>query len=340
MRLKAFVLFSLIYFSYQSIKAQVLPSFGNTRTGTSGMQFLKIPLDARSAAMGGAFTAVCDDASATIWNPAGMIRSANKTEVLFGSLAWFAGANSQYASAFTKYKSHTRYGFFVQSLNYAKMKETTEFQPTGTGRTFTPVSQQIGFSYCRQLTDQFSFGVNTKWAHEGIAGVAINNVMFDLGLRYDLDIKHMRFAVTVNNFGVNVKPSGQIQTLKFSGDETISDFQAVSVPGIFRLGFAYDPIHKGDHRLTASGQLNHYTDNNETIAIGFEYAWRNILYFRTGYEFGVDEGGLPALGMGVRLKKKYGNFGFDYSFNNKKLLGNVHRLGIVLAFLSSKPAAN
>jgi hypothetical protein len=36
-------------------------------------EFLKIPVGARAIGMGGAFTAVCDDATAAHWNPAGMI---------------------------------------------------------------------------------------------------------------------------------------------------------------------------------------------------------------------------------------------------------------------------
>ena len=325
-----------IYIISLNLSAQVLPAFGNTRTGTSGMQFLKISLDARSAAMGGAYCAISDDASATFWNPAGMTKSDNKTESSIGHASWFAGSSSQFISAFTKYKSHTRIGFWVQSLNYPKMIETSEFQPTGTGRSYTPTSQVVGLSYAKQLTDQFSIGVNSKWVHEGIAGLAINNVMFDLGLRYNLDIKNMRFAVTINNFGVNVKPSGSFQLLKFNADQTIDDFQAVSVPGIFRLGYAFDPINKGNNRLTASAQLNHYTDNNESLSVGFEYAWRKILLFRTGYEFGADVSGFPALGIGLRMKRKLNNIGFDYAFNNKVNLGNVHRISLIISLASKK----
>lgn len=318
------------------LQGQVLPSFGNTRTGTAGMQYLKIPLDPRSAAMGGAFSCVSDDATATFWNPAAMIRSKNRQEFTAGNISWFAGSQCQYLAGFGSYKSHTRIGFFVSSLAYQKMKETTEFQPFGTGRTFTPVSQQIGFSYAKQLTDQFSFGVNTKWAYEGIAGAAINNLMFDLGIRYDLDVKHLRFAVTISNFGVNVKPGGRMELLKFNGLNDITAFQPVSVPGIFRMGIAFDPIDKKDHRLTMCGQLNHYTDNNETFSLGAEYLYRKILYFRSGYEFGTDENGLPCLGTGLRMQRKFGSIGFDYSFGNKKTLGNVHRLGLVIGLASKK----
>jgi hypothetical protein len=332
---RSFLVLLLLFLSLP-FNGQVLPSFGNTRTGTAGMQYLKIALDPRSAAMGGAFSCVSDDATATFWNPAAMIRSKNQQEFTAGNLNWFAGSNCQYLAGFGAYKSHTRFGFFASSLNYPKMKETTEFQPFGTGQTFMPVSQQVGFSYAKQLTDQFSFGINTKWAYEGIAGAAINNLMFDLGIRYDLDVKHLRFAVTVSNFGVNVKPGGRMELLRFNGLNEISEFQPVSVPGIFRMGIAMDPVDLKEHRITVCGQLNHYTDNNETVSLGAEYVYRKILYFRSGYEFGSDENGMPCLGTGLRMQRKFGCIGFDYSFGNKKTLGNVHRLGLVFGLVSKK----
>ena len=36
-------------------------------------EFLKVPVGARAVGMGGAFTAVADDATAIWWNPAGMV---------------------------------------------------------------------------------------------------------------------------------------------------------------------------------------------------------------------------------------------------------------------------
>ena len=39
---------------------------------TTGLSFLSFSPDARAEGMGGAFTAVADDAAALYWNPAGM----------------------------------------------------------------------------------------------------------------------------------------------------------------------------------------------------------------------------------------------------------------------------
>jgi hypothetical protein len=96
-------------------------------------------------------------------------------------------------------------------MNYGRINETTEFQPTGTGRTFGISNYTITGSFARQLTNNFSFGVNAKFAQEGLAGVNTNNILFDLGLRYDIGIKGARFAVSLSNYGINVEPSGMFR---------------------------------------------------------------------------------------------------------------------------------
>ena len=61
-------IFKIILFS---LLMSVLP-FSQTvsKTGTTAAQFLKIGIGARALAMGGAYSAVSDDATALYWNPA------------------------------------------------------------------------------------------------------------------------------------------------------------------------------------------------------------------------------------------------------------------------------
>jgi hypothetical protein len=317
--------------------SQVLPSFGNSRTGTTGMQFLKIGVDARSAGMGGAYIASCNDVAGLYWNPACITRQdTQKVEFQVSNTSYFAGINMAYAGATWKVKRQSYLGINVTSLNSGSMKETTEFEPFGTGRTFSVSSWLVGLTYAKVLTSNFSFGLNGKFAHEGIAGVGTNNLLFDLGLHYNIGLKHAKFAVTVSNFGANVKPHGQLQVLKFTGPVSIDEFEEISAPAIFRLGACFDPIHTNKHILTLAAQLNHPTDNNETFSFGAEYNYRKIFFLRSGYEFGADEKGLPSLGAGMKMLRRFGGIRFDYSFTNKTTLGNVHRITLGYALKSKK----
>jgi hypothetical protein len=318
-----------------SLSAQVLPSFGNSRTGSAGMQFLKTFPDARSASMGGAYSASAFDVSALYWNVAGITKvEANKWDVAASQTLYFGGVTMQNAGVVFHAGKRSHCGFSVQSLNYGDIKETDEFHPSGTGRTFTISDYTITGAYAKQLTENFRFGIGAKWAHEGMAGVNTNNILFDLGILYEVGVRNARFAVTLSNFGVNARPDGTLKQVKFSGPIDVTDYQTVAVPGIFRLGFAFDLLNKNDHIVSLAGQLNHYTDNNETFSLGAEYGWRKILFFRSGYEFGVDEGGAPSAGFGLNLKRKSNILRIDYGYANKTRLGNLHRITLGLTLPS------
>lgn len=322
------------YLVFSALPAQVLPSFGNSRTGTAGMQFLKIMPDARGNSLAGSYIAQANDASAMFWNPSGIAAvSEEKLHLQATQSLYFAGFSLSSISMVYRPGQQTFWGFYTSLLTSPQMKETTEFQPDGTGRTFRSQSSLTGITYARVLTNAFSFGVNAKFGRESYAGVAINNVMFDLGIRYNVGIKNARFAVTLSNFGINVQPQGKVTRLRHNGEETIEDFERVSVPSVFRIGAAFDPVSKENHVLTLSTQLNHPSDNNETLAFGVEYTLRKVLVMRTGYEFGSDVTGFPPLGMGVVLKRKFGRMCIDYGFTHKQRLGQIHRIALSVSLL-------
>lgn len=312
--------------------SQVLPSFGNSRTGTTGMQFLKIAPDARGTGMAGSYISTVSDLSAMYWNPAGLSRiDTAKYHFQAGNTLYFAGINMAWGAFGMRSSQQAFWGINVMSLNVGEMEETTEFQPTGTGRKFSPSSVVVSASYARMLTSNFTFGITGKYAREGMAGIATNNVMFDLGLDYLIkEVHNLRFAVTLTNFGINVEPSGKATVLKTSGAEEVESFESISVPTTFRLGASVDVIQKAKQNLRLSVQLNHPADNNETLAFGAEYFVKKMLYLRTGYELGQDENGFPPLGLGVVFPRRFGKITIDYSLNNKVRLGNVHRLALGL----------
>lgn len=315
-------------------RAQVLPSFGDSRTGGSGMQFLKISPDARGMAMAGSVVAIANDPSAMFWNPAGITHvDTGKVNVMLGHTRYFGDISSNFAGVVFKPGKLSYVGIQAFAMNYGTMDETTEFDSKGTGRTFTVSNYLIGATYAKVLTNSFSFGVNAKYANEGFAGVNVHNFLFDLGLKYDVGVKHTRFGINFSNFGFNVSPSGEASILKFNGESDITSFSTVTVPGIFRVGLAFDPIHTKEHILTATGQLNHPTDNNETYALGAEYSYLKTGYLRAGYEFGSDQKYIaPSAGVGFKILRSFGGFMIDYGFIAKSNLGNNHRitLGITI----------
>jgi hypothetical protein len=327
------LLFLFLLMQTPIINAQILPSFGGSRTGTTGMQFLKIGVDARSAGLGGNAIAIISDVAAVNTNVAGLAKlDTNRLHLQMGRNNYFADLGLNFGGIAYRPNAQTVWAVSLTSLVSGAMPVTTEFQPFGTGETFGYNAHILGISYAKTLTDNFSFGISTKYATEAIAGIKTQNALFDFGFQYEIGLANTRFAVSVNNFGLNVQPNGKITMLSLQGATDATDFEQISVPAIFKIGFACDAISTPMHKLTALAQLNHPTDNNETLGIGTEYMWNNTFFARTGYEFGLDESGLPAFGIGVRTQRNFGKLSFDYGFNNKVRLGSVHLFTVGVGF--------
>lgn len=319
------------------VQAQVLPTFGDSRTGTAGFQFLKIHPDARGAGMAGAYSALVNDPSATVWNPAALSRIGDeRNHALTNFTTYLAGSSFSHAAYAIRTSQSAFLGWGLQYLNLGEYDETTEFQPRGTGRTFKAIQYALSMSYAKILTEQFSFGLTGRFASEQYPDVNLNNVMFDLGLHYNVGVRDIKFAVVIRNFGVNVSPDGTVTRLRVNGNVESSDFESVSVPVIFRLGACGTLYKEKNHLITLAAELNHPTDNNETLAIAAEYTMRNILVLRSGYEFGFDATAWPSVGAGVKLRQNFGTMRFDYTWSNYGFVGSTHRLGLYFAWSKKK----
>lgn len=327
-------LFGLFLHTGNQLNAQLLPSFGDSRVGSTGFQFLKIEPDARSASMGGAYMAVADDVASLYWNPAGLTRlDTQKLHFQTSHTSYFSGINYQFAGLAYKISDQTVIGGGIYYLTTGDMDVTTEFMPFGTGQTYRAVNMAAGFSFAQVLTDNFSFGLTGKYINERIAEIQTQTGVVDFGFQYDVGLANLRFAVGINNFGFSSRPKGKIEHLTLNGTQIVDEFESVAVPGIFRLGLSWDAVDKEDHRLTIAGQLNHPTDNNETFAFGAEYAWNKLFFFRTGYEFGQDERGFPSLGFGLNYHRDFGNIRLDYGMSHKNRLGVIHRFSLGIGIL-------
>lgn len=310
-------------------KAQILPAYGDSRTATTGWQFLKIAPDGRSAAMSESFLAVVNDVSSLYWNPAGLTKlDSNKFNFAVAYTDFAAGTSLNFAGVTYRINESTVVGVSMQYYDAGEMDVTTEFLPFGTGQTFRATDLGLGISFAKELTDQFSLGVTAKYLREDLATVHNQNMVFDFGFQYDIGIKNTRFAVAISNFGFNTQPGGEIAVINLNDSLTINEFTEISVPTVFRLGFAWDAIKNDKHILTAALQLNHPTDNNETYSVGAEYGWKQLFFVRTGYTFATDNGAFPAFGFGTYLNRRFGQIKLDYGFNYLENFGMINKIGI------------
>lgn len=317
--------------------AQLIPSFGSDRAGTSGFQFLKIPVDARSAAMGETVAANAMDASALFWNPA-LAAQTERNHIGFNHTAYYVDVMLDYAGfLYHLPRFDLTIGASLQALNSGEMDVTTEFEPFGTGETFNFIDLATGLTIAQELTDLFSYGVTAKYVRESVAGVTASTVVFDLGIFYRIGTSGVQMAVAMRNFGLDSTPTGAIDrtVIGQGGIRREEEFTSLTPPTTFLLGLTYHVFQQDAmHDLLVSGQLNNPNDNAESFNIGLEYTWNSLLILRSGYRFGIEEYTIPSAGLGVDLGSLISVVGarLDYGFSHLDRLGTVHRLGMDLSF--------
>lgn len=304
----------------------VFPSLGGSRSGTSGFQFLKLNVDARSAAMGASNVADAIDGSALYFNPA-LASRLPTSQFYLGHTAYFIGVSHNYASYIHRIGDKAIGGSLLY-LDSGEMDETNEFNPLGTGRTFRTVHMAVGLTYSQQLSELFSFGLTAKYAEEKIEEVQVKTAVMDLGFYYRVGDTGLRFSVGLNNFGFDGAPSGETTRPTPNGYVTETDFENVSPPSVFLVGAAYDAYESKNMKVLVTGQLTNPSDNSEKFSLGTEIAFLNQFFIRTGYEFGVDEAILPNAGVGVKVPLLSKEIGVDYGYTTRDRLGPIHRFAL------------
>lgn len=304
----------------------IFPSLGGSRSGTSGFQFLKINVDARSAGMASSNIAHIIDGSALYFNPALAVQVPS-SQVYLSHTAYFEGIALNYAAYVHKFQN-IALGASLMYLDSGEMEETDEFNPTGTGRIFRTVHVAAGLSYSHQLSDLFSYGVTAKYIEESIVEVKAQTAVFDIGFFYEVGVTGLQFAVALNNFGVDAFPDGKIERITLEGEVTEEEFEAVSPPTMFQIGAAYDVYENENFDVLLTGQITNPSDNAERFSLGSEVTYIDRLFLRFGYEFGVDEALLPSAGVGFKLPVSNNIMAIDYGFSLRERLGSIHRFSL------------
>ncbi len=320
----------LIGVSLQMQAQSLFPNLGGQRTGISGLQFLKIPISAEQAALSGANVTTASDASAMFINPATAVE-VERNSLSFSYSPWFAELAHSSASLVYKPSADWAFGAGFIALNTPNIPVTTELNPDGTGETFAYGDIAASLSVARRLTTQFSFGVTASFV-QTIASLQFRTYLIDLGVCYKVPFAGMRLAAVFQHFGPSARARGRAEVVSPSlvGSEIRDSFDDIDPPTFFRLAASIDPISTPTQKLTVFAQLNHPNDNVETISIALEYAWRQLLFLRAGYNTGRDEQTIPDLGAGLRYNIGFATLRFDYAFVNFKTLGATHRLTLSL----------
>jgi hypothetical protein len=270
------------------------------KLGTSGAQFLKIGVG-RGAAMGEAFVAIADDASATFWNPSGL-GTITQREITFQHNEWIADVRHEYLSVVLPLSNFGTMGISLTALTMGKMEILTVDDPntsiredTGTGQYFNASDFALAFSFGRMFTDRLAAGLSVKAVQEMIWDMSASGIAADFGIHYNTGFKGLRIAAAISNFGSDISFGGRQldQAANPFPNAPEGEYDNIPVqlkttpfplPLVFRFGLAFDPIQNESSRFTVALDLNHPNDNYETLNLGLEYGYLNTVFLRLGYK--------------------------------------------------------
>lgn len=273
--------------------------------GTTGAQFLKIGIGAKSMAMGGAGSAV-SGVDSLYWNPAGLV-SMEKREVMLMQINWLEEVSIQYLGAAFPMASGV-FGLSYTALSIDGL-EYREIDGPSLG-TFGASDSAIGLSYAKKMGN-CETGVTLKSIQSKIKDDSASAIALDIGLRKNISIagKNAVAALVLKDFGTG---------LKFVAEED-------PLPSVIKIGMAVECSES----LSVAADLNLPSDNKANLNIGIEYmlpvsAIRFPLRFgyKTLNDFDAMDGLSAGFGIGLN------NYSFDFAWVPYGDLSDTYRLSL------------
>ncbi len=318
--------------------------FSQVFAGNSAAQFLKIEPGARAIGMGGAFSAIADDASAIFWNPAGIAKLKNNSAT-FSHTFWLVETNHDMAGLVLKIGDVHSLGISYTALTMPDMKVRNEYYQEGTGEYFSAADYSIGLTYAMSITDEFSIGFTGKYITQSIWHMSASTVGFDIGIHYLTPWDNLKLGMSVSNIGGKIKYGGEDNFIYYSYDKEKhgnSDkiFAEIKMdewdlPLQFRVGLAYDINISENNRITASCDAIHPNDYTEFLNTGMEYAFKERFFLRVGYKALFKEESEEGLTAGVGLiyyLTDYLPLRVDYAYADFGRLEEIHRFSVEFEF--------
>ena len=296
--------------------AWLLPAAAQAQSGGQPGAFLYYGVGGRALAMGGAYTAIADDATAAYWNPAGLAQIQRK-EITTMQATLYAATKFTYVAFAYPTKGGSTFAISMTQLASTGFEQVNvEFDPvtnepktiTAAG-TFADQQQAIGFHWGKNVTETVSFGLGLQQVTRKLGPSSDSFRTLDIGV-----LK----AMGPYRVGLVLQNAFSQQAGTKTDDK---------LPVVMKIGQA---VHLFKDRLTLGLDANKPLTGGLDLRFGGEYWISRWFAFRFGLM------GLPAISET--------DFGFGFNFRSFGLdiaqgisdLGSSTRFSFTFRFGQSK----
>ncbi len=290
------------------------------KPGVTSAQFLKIGISARAEAMGQSVASFIDDASASYYNPSGLM-NIKDNNVFIGYTFMPADVGLSFLSYSKRVSDNDAYALSVISLRTDEMKIRTVLRPEGTGETFHVGEYAFGLHYAHNFTEDLKIGFTFRYLRMNQVSDRFSEGSWsaDMGIQYDTGLEGLleglKIGMVVDNFGPEIKFVNE----------------SYGLPLKYVIGFS-KPININSYNnLLVAFNWVKSIDEKQKAHLGIEYSFIDFIYLRSGYKFESDSESWSG-GFGVMQKLYDANFKLDYSYSDFALLGALHRITASIVF--------
>ncbi len=268
----------------------------------------------RGLALGGAYSALANDASAMIWNPAGLARIERNN--LYASHTDLIGMGFSEQLGLLAYPS---WKLGTIGIGYRRFSVDGIEGRDDRGAIFSDNLQdaetELLLGYGRNFGGIWDLGMTVKYQQHSLAGHSDGAPGMDFGLmvkplqalgRQSSLAKSLSLAVAIRNL---IEPNIRL------------DEEGVKDPTGLRFGLGYESKISKNLHLVLSSDIEKTRDMDTRIHAGGEINLFDLLSLRAG-----SNASTMTAGLGVRVK----NMALDYAFEDNPI-ETVHRFGLGIA---------
>lgn len=287
----------------------------------TGYNFLKLPVSAHAAALGGDNISIIEDDESMIFNNPALLSSVSDKTINLNYMNYMSGANTASAAFNRIIKERASVAASAQFIDYGKMKEVDE-NNVQTGE-FSAKDISIAGYFSYMLTDRIAGGITAKFVTSYIGDYNSIAMGVDLGLNYYDPDKEWSVSLVAKNLG------GQMKAYDDQYDRMPIDVQLGASKRFahmpFRLSATLVDLNHLDYKF-----INHLVMGADiiispTIWVGVGYNFRRANEMKITEADGESSHGAGlSFGAGINLERFKLNLAYGkYHVSSSSILVNL-----------------
>lgn len=231
--------------------------------------FLRLPVSAHVAALGGDNITITDDDATLIFHNPALICGVSDKSINLNFMTYMDGAKTASASFVKAYKERATWGVAAQYMDYGTMKQTT-VDNVETG-DFSARDIALSGTFTYLLSDRISGGITGRFITSHIANYSSAAVAVDLGVNYQDADRGWSLSAVAKNLG------GQIKAYE-------DDFERI--PLDLQIGVTKRLIGSPLRLSGTLSRLNNWDQGFiKHLAVGADLLLGENIYVAAGYNF-------------------------------------------------------